>query len=177
MNKQRIKKGLMIILTSAVALGSFGYWFSHHYVVNLSGSMPGYIYKIKADAATVEIKHNDIVEVCFILNQTARKIDKIMHPGRGGKCPDGTMPYLKRVGALPGDQLKADGIHHLYVNGEQLNGTMPNPNVSYLPHFTFDGTVPKHSVLIYTEHPHSLDSRYFGFVDRNELFYVLEQVF
>lgn len=83
-----------------------------------------------------------------------------------GRCPGRASEVLKRVAALPGDQVHVDPAG-LTVNGRPLPGTArlsldrrgrPVPAVEAGPR-----TVPPGTVWLYSAHsPRSWDSRYYG---------------
>lgn len=83
-----------------------------------------------------------------------------------GDCPDGAIPVLKQIAAVPGDHVvtTARGV---IVNGRLLPHTAPqsaDPKGRPLPHYPFgDYTVRAgHVWLLSTYSPQSFDSRYFG---------------
>lgn len=86
--------------------------------------------------------------------------------------PDGHDEYIKRIIGLPGETVRVQGCR-VYVNGNQL----PEP---YLPStfctnpgtFATEGatlTVPTNSYFVLGDNrPHSLDSRYIGFIGKDK---------
>ena len=148
----------------------------HDLIINITNSLDGYIYrKVKTkNLNTEDFQFGTLVEVCFKENSKALKIDKILHKNKTGSCPTGRMPFLKMIGAKAGDFVKIDGIHNIQVNENQLLGTRAKDQ--RLPVFVFTGIVPKGKLLVFTNNINSLDSRYFGFIDENEVQAIIEQV-
>ena len=179
MNKKKIKLVCCscVILWTALMSGYFLFKNSeHNYVFNFTSSLPGYLYKkVNLNPQVDDLKKELIVEVCLAKDSKAYKIDSIIHKIQHGSCKSGRKPFIKIIGALEGDYLKADGHNYLTVNNRQIIGTKPANNK--LPVFKYDNIVPKDQVLIYTPNINSLDSRYFGFINYDEIVSILEEVF
>jgi signal peptidase I len=108
----------------------------------------------------------------------ASKISYKLHPPQRGDIivfrppNDETRDFIKRVIAVPGDDLRIDrGV--VYINGEVLHEP-------YLPEkWTYNNTWPAdgHDVVVPADHyfvmgdnrNHSSDSRAFGFIDINSI--------
>jgi len=91
-----------------------------------------------------------------------------------GNCPDGTAPLVKRVIAIPGDtvlytptEIRVDApsgwykIHpmrHVHAGLRNVAERFPHPTYG-VPMEVAPGTV-----VVQGDHPHSVDSRYFGAV-------------
>ena len=72
--------------------------------------------------------------------------------------------FGKRVVGMPGDVLETDG-RKFYLNGQFIaqareKDSLGNP----APLFTFRGKIPPGCYFVLGHHPHSFDSRYWGFV-------------
>ena len=77
---------------------------------------------------------------------------------------------IKKVGCLPGDQLTMDAANHFFCNGRSLGQALEADSKGRsLPRFSFTGPVPADKLFMVGTHPRSYDSRYFGFVDANEI--------
>lgn len=94
------------------------------------------------------------------------------HPGGppAGRCPDGSLPVLKRVVALPGDRIEV-GPSGVLVNGRLLPGTAPLARDSEgrpLPvHPPAALRLGPDELWLLSDHiPNSWDSRYYGPVGR-----------
>jgi len=145
----------LLFLTVGIALlGSTGTR------INLSGSPPLGFYRLTAAG----IGRGAFVTVCPDPTHPAIQLAHergYLAPGWG--CDGEVAPLLKRVLALPGDQVavQEDGIQ---VNGQQIERSarlvadragrpMPRPA---------GGTVPAGQVWVLGDAPASFDSRYFG---------------
>lgn len=170
--------GVLSIATAVVMIGIYFYYSNKDsdYLINTTASLPGYFYhKVKVDPDLNNLKKNQIIELCVKPDSKAYKIDKIIHKKSHGRCPTGRKPWLKLIAALPGDQVLSDGKNYLTINGNQLIGTKPNSKI--LPKFIYEGVVPENKILVYTNHKDSLDSRYFGFINPDEIVAVMEELF
>ena len=134
---------LSVLATFAIVAKSSGL------VLNVTGSMPGTIYKLGHG------EKYSLVSFC----------SPIPHPSIGhGSCPDGSMPLIKRVVGVAGDLVTATDA------GMEING-QPVPNSRTLdldtkgralPHVRGIFTLKQGEIWTAGEHPNSFDSRYFG---------------
>lgn len=86
--------------------------------------------------------------------------------------PDGHDEYIKRIIGLPGDKVKVENCK-VFVNGNQLNEKYLSAELC-----TSGGTfltegqeisVPTNNYFVLGDNrPHSLDSRYFGFIGKDK---------
>ena len=147
------------------------------YIINSSDSLPHYLYK--GTHSLTDLSNQTYVLVCLRRNKSKTAYDLLskLHPelfSHKSVCPAEVMPLIKRIAAKPHDQLVASGNHEIIVNSYELRGTAPHQT---LQTFRFTGEVPDDRYLIYTPHPDSLDSRYFGFITKDEIIDTLTPVF
>ena len=118
-------------------------------VLNVTGSMPGTIYKLGHG------EKGSLASFC----------SPIAHPSIGyGACPDGSMPLLKRVVAVGGDRVTA-ADHGVQINGQPLPNSRPvdlDTQGRALPHLRGIFTLKQGEIWAAGEHSNSFDSRYFG---------------
>jgi type IV secretory pathway protease TraF len=82
----------------------------------------------------------------------------------------GPVSLLKEVGCGPGDGLRVDAVGDVYCDGDYLGRALSeDSNGNPLPLFIFDGVIPEGKLFVVGHHPRSWDSRYFGFVDVEEV--------
>jgi len=87
--------------------------------------------------------------------------------------PDGHDEYIKRIIGLPGDTVMVQNCK-VYVNGQKLNETSylaetvcTNPGTFATEGLTL--TVPANNYFLLGDNrPHSLDGRYFGFINKDK---------
>ncbi len=80
----------------------------------------------------------------------------------------GTM-FIKYAECLPGDTLKVKGLKY-YCNGKYFATAQKTDNKGIpVKHFVYNGIIPKGKVFMYAPHPRSYDSRYWGFLDENDI--------
>lgn len=132
--------------------------------LNFSDSLPVLIW---VDDGPFDARHSRGVFVRFCLPESPQRqafLDR-GYLAMGVAC-DGIAPLTKRVYGIPGDhwRVTADGV---FVNGlrvpntaplaaDSLGRALPSPD-------TKDGVVPSgHVLVLSSQHPRSLDSRYFG---------------
>ena len=78
---------------------------------------------------------------------------------QAGSCPSGLRPLLKRVAALPGDNVDTSALTLLAADSHGRP----------LPSILHSGPVPSGMALLLADHPGSFDGRYFGLVPLNQL--------
>jgi type IV secretory pathway protease TraF len=76
----------------------------------------------------------------------------------------------KELKCLAGDELRFDGKSH-FCNGVKVDDITLTSTQDGRPitPFVFNGVIPPGKAYVLGEHPHSYDSRYFGFVDASGL--------
>ena len=118
-------------------------------VLNVTGSMPGTIYKLGHG------EKYSLVSFC----------SPIPHPSIGhGSCPDGSMPLIKRVVGVAGDLVTANDAG-MEINGQPVPNSRPldlDTQGRALPHLRGSFTLKQGEIWTAGEHPNSFDSRYFG---------------
>ncbi len=78
-------------------------------------------------------------------------------------------PVMKIARCVPGDNLKvSDRLY--YCNGEYLGRAKEySLKGEKVDNFVYDGVVPSGKIFVMGEHKDSLDSRYFGFIEANDV--------
>ena len=118
-------------------------------VLNVTGSMPGTIYKLGHG------EKYSLVSFC----------SPIPHPSIGhGSCLDGSMPLIKRVVGVTGDLVTATDAG-VDINGQPVPNSRPldlDTKGQTLPHLRGIFTLKQGEIWTAGEHPNSFDSRYFG---------------
>jgi conjugative transfer signal peptidase TraF len=120
-------------------------------VLNVTGSMPGTVYKVGRG------EKGSLASFC----------SPIPHPSIGhGACPDGSMPLIKRVVGVAGDRVTVTN-HGVEINGQPVPNSKPldlDTKGQALPHVRGIFMLKQGEIWTAGEHPNSFDSRYFGFV-------------
>ena len=118
-------------------------------VLNVTGSMPGTVYKVG---------HGEIGSLTSFCSP-------IPHPSIGhGSCPDGSMPLIKRVMGVAGDRVTVTN-HGVEINGQPVPNSRTldlDTKGRALPHVRGIFTLKQGEIWTAGEHPNSFDSRYFG---------------
>lgn len=140
-------------------------------IINTSPSIPLGLYTIHQIKAP--LKQNDLVAVCLMKSDQAFGLSRgYINPGR--RC-NGTTPLLKSIIAVPGDNviLSNDEIivnnkiyHYITQKFDSKQRILPS-----WPRGNYQNT--QGFWLIGTNDPHSWDSRYFGFVSKNQIIFLL----
>ena len=166
-NTTKIQKTVKYILFASICIGALR--LSSHYLsdvisVNHTASLPGSIFLLQQ--LPNRIQRGSIVEFCP--NEKITRIASILNLiVKNNKCPSGFEPFLKIVAAVPGDFVEANGSDEIRVNNVVFLGSKPqNP---LLPVFIYKGIVSTNEYLLLTPHPRSFDSRYYGFIKREDL--------
>lgn len=155
-------KGILAAMAILVAILCAGHLMGFR--LNVTPSLAVGIYRLKDEAP----QRGDIVSFC--LTGTAADLAGIRGYLRPGQCPSGLRPLMKRLAAIPGDEvvILPDGISCISPNGfgcfwpispqkEDRMGRQIRP-----AHIS--GTVPVGMALVFTNYQGGFDSRYFGFV-------------
>ena len=162
--------GACIVIVSTCALA----WGVKNITINLSPSLPGHVY-LRTDRP---VTRGAIVNWCPEDPRMAEILRTITpyHTNQSARGPSGEMPLLKIVRAMPGDQVEADGLSKLKVNGQEVISTTPNP-FTPLPRWTYKGIMPEGEILLYGLHPDSFDSRYVGMFALKDVESVMIELF
>lgn len=167
-----VRKTLLILLPAlAAAYLSAGWIAAKFIIVNLTPSMPGHLYlKVRGQPRT-----GDVILYCPA-GRTRKILDTIGFTMPNAQCPDGKIGLIKQIAAMPGDQVSADGIRDMEVNGKALEGSRADP-LTRLPPWKWEGTIPEGRFLLLGKTRDSFDSRYFGLLDTGGAASVLMEVF
>ncbi len=146
-------------LCLAVALGAVGLpvvlWLPPHLCVTTTDSLRSRVFFLRDPGAQGEIGRGDYV-----------RFERV-HPWSGSSGP---VSLLKQVGCGPGDELRVYATGDVYCNGDYLGWALAEDSEGNpLPLFQFDGVIPEGKLFVVGHHPRSWDSRYFGFVDVEEV--------
>ena len=78
----------------------------------------------------------------------------------------------KQVGCAPGNVLKVDEDRSFTCNGQPLGQALQtDTNGDVLPLFVFNGVIPQDNYFMVGSNARSYDSRYFGFIRKDEIAY------
>jgi len=142
-----------------LAFGLLGAWLPERITVATSGSLDQRVFFLRP--MTTRIETGD-----FLVFRH-RDLSQVEH----GLRPDQEQ-MVKKVGCLPGDLLTADAERNFTCNGRILGKALnADSKGRHLPQFVFNGQVPEGKLFMTGTHPRSYDSKYFGFVDANEILY------
>lgn len=77
---------------------------------------------------------------------------------------------IKKAGCLPQEQLESDAQSRFFCKGSFLGQALPTDSTGKaLPRFSFNGPVPEGKLFMVGEHPRSFDSKYFGFINAQDI--------
>ena len=141
--------------------------------LNFSSSLPPGLYRTTDPA----LRRGSVVLLC-VPEPWATLAQERGYLARGS-CPAGTEPLGKRVAALPGDwaEVTEEGLR---VNGKLLRETAPlridsrGRRMPALSPLRF--SLRRREILVFTSHPRSFDSRYFGAIPREAVIATIEPV-
>ena len=78
----------------------------------------------------------------------------------------------KEVGCAPGDLLAVDADRRFSCNGKPLGQALiTDSHGNTLPLFSFNGVIPLENYFMIGSNLRSFDSKYFGFIKKNEILY------
>lgn len=160
-------KGILAAMAILVAILCAGHVLG--YRLNVTPSLAVGVYRLQEGTP----QRGDIVSFC--LAGTAAELAGMRGYLQPGQCPSGLRPLMKRLAAIPGDQvvILPGGISCISPNGfgciwpispqkkDRMGRQIHPAHIS--------GTVPVGMALVLTSYQGGFDSRYFGFVPLAEL--------
>ena len=158
------------ILVFVVSMNLLKNYFS----INTTDSLPEHLFYKESRVRDITLQHNDYVRLCPLYSKVADFYRIFDYKKDTGNCDNGQLAFLKKIAALPGDNVIVDK-NGISVNGKLIKNTKELS--SKARHFEFKGKVPKDSYLVYTDHKEGYDSRYFGFILKDEITHKIRPVF
>ncbi|MBF0451288.1 MAG: S26 family signal peptidase [Candidatus Magnetomorum sp.] len=154
-------KSFICIVAVSVSFVLASFFLSHHYVIQISSSLPCGVYKKKAISETILI--GQIVLVVLSPEIRSFMINQQWIPAH--------LNYflMKPVAARPGDHVRItpDAV---YIN-HQYKGPVKQVDQEgkHLPHYLFDGILKKNTYFLLGTAQNSFDSRYFGPIHKQSI--------
>lgn len=158
------------ILVFVVSMNLLKNYFS----INTTDSLPEHLFYKESRVRDITLQHNDYVRLCPLYSKVADFYRIFDYKKDKGNCDNGQLAFLKKIAAVPGDNVIVDK-NGISVNGKLIKNTKALS--SKARHFEFKGKVPKDSYLVYTDHKEGYDSRYFGFILKDEITHKIRPVF
>lgn len=158
------------ILVFVVSMNLLKNYFS----INTTDSLPEHLFYKESRVRDITLQHNDYVRLCPLYSKVAYFYRIFDYKKDTGNCDNGQLAFLKKIAAVPGDNVIVDK-NGISVNGKLIKNTKALS--SKARHFEFKGKVPKDSYLVYTDHKEGYDSRYFGFILKDEITHKIRPVF
>ena len=157
------RKEISTIILLALTVGGLGLLLPGRVNVVVSDSLSHRIFLIFNVPAKIETGDY----LVFKYNNGHRFLDKFIVKS----LSDHNM-LTKQVGCAPGDVLMVDDDRRFSCNGKPLGQALKTDSSGdVLPLFVFNGVIPQGSYFMIGSNPRSFDSKYFGFVRKNEIFY------
>jgi conjugative transfer signal peptidase TraF len=174
-----IKKKLLyfsyyLLSIASLFLALFVFFDRYNIIFNSTESYPIGFYQKKVIHR--DIQRGDLVMFCLPNDALSRLIQDRGYLARGS-CDSGLTPLLKRVYAVAGDEVKIN------VNGVNVNSADIIKNSMPIGHDIQGRDLPLmesgviaegYHAVFSAHHPRSFDSRYFGAVNRESIFYFVE---
>ena len=153
----RKKIGAMVLV--ALICGAIRLWLPGRLNVVVSGSLAHRIFILSEPSAKIEtgnylvFKYDDL---SFIDQKRLSKSNLL----------------TKEVGCAPGATLAVDVNRRFSCNGKPLGQALKTDSQgNTLPQFVFNGVIPQDSYFMSGSDARSFDSKYFGFIKKNEILY------
>lgn len=159
--------GILVLVVSMNLL-------KNYFSINTTDSLPEHLFYKESRVRDITLQHNDYVRLCPLYSKVADFYRIFDFKKDTGNCDNGQLAFLKKIAAVPGDDVIVDD-KGISVNGKLINNTKALS--SKARHFEFKGKVPKDSYLVYTDHKEGYDSRYFGFILKDEITHKIRPVF
>jgi signal peptidase I len=135
---------------------SGGSMLANHYGIhfNLSNSFKEKVFVIKKHFNKDAINKYDYISA--------------LPPLENNYIPDGEK-IIKQIVCVEGQELVSSG-GKFYCDGELVAVALnKDSSGNAINHFSFNGTIPKNSFFVIGDNPKSYDSRYFGFIERDNV--------
>lgn len=132
------------------------YFMSYYYLaINFTPSLTEFIFIVDKNTNIDALKKDDIVGFTY-------KHDDYPFYKNG-------QSFIKYVACMEGDTLNITN-GEVRCNGKYLGSQIKKDSKgNVLPQFTYNGVIPKDKYFMWTPFAKSYDSRYWGFVDRNDI--------
>lgn len=150
------EKTLAIVMLAALLAGS---WLPGRLIISTSPSLDHRIFFLTRTKGSINtgdylvFRHND---TRFVRKGLDRKNDRL----------------VKKVGCCPGEMLSVDTARKFHCGQRELGTALETDSKGQsLPVFDYTGPVPDNSYFMVGTNPRSFDSRYFGFIHADEIFY------
>jgi len=157
-NKKLIT-AFVVVMGGLVSLDYLG----NHYIlgINDSASLPDKVFLVHKNDK--EFKQGDTV--AFLYNGE-----------KYANYQDGKL-FAKIATCMPGQLLQKQNDTFFCDGLEIAKAKQVDSKLNKLPVFEYNGTVPKDNYFFTTPHPKSFDSRYFGFVKKEQIIGVARSIF
>lgn len=167
----RGNKKAAAIITAALALTSMSIYSAFYYKcrINITTSFAPGLYK---EVGGKDIHIGDLVVFCPPKKEAfTYGLSKGFIPS--GSCPGGTIPFIKKIAALEGDNISIDSF--VYINGiKQQNSDIQDS----VPFNHKGGIVAKDHVFFLSDYnKKSFDGRYFGELNKNVIISKVKPIF
>jgi type IV secretory pathway protease TraF len=94
----------------------------------------------------------------------------MFHPTVKNNYTEKVSYLLKEVGCSEGHMLNTSTDGNYFCDGKYLGkAVVLDKNGVFVEHYKFNGVIPKDNFFMMGTHPHSYDSRYFGFVRKDQI--------
>lgn len=173
--KKKIILGSLVLLLVFLAV-----CYAADITINTTGSWPRGIYHSKKIIEPITAYRDQFVLVCLDPDNPVIKKALNYHilKNHSPQCDNGLAPFLKKLVGLPGDKVKITN-QGVVINGRQLvNSQLKSEIFELIIHSGYNRTLqPKEYWVMATYSPNSLDSRYFGPVQRSAIIKASEPLF
>jgi conjugal transfer pilin signal peptidase TrbI len=157
------RRELATVFLLVVTLGALGLWLPGRLNIVVSDSLSHRIFLIVKAPAKIGIGDY----LVFKYDNGRRYLDAYIQ-----KSLNDHSMLTKQVGCMPGDVLKVDNSARFSCNGKPLGQALKSDSEGKpLPMFVFNGIIPRDRYFMVGSNPRSFDSRYFGFIKKNEILY------
>ena len=149
------RKKLIFLLIMIMSLSAAGAMIPSHFMVAISPSVKYRIFYYKRN-----FQQSDLHNGTYVVFDMYKKQHKNCQP-----CQ-----VVKKIGCTEGNNLHIDKNNFYYCNDEYLGTTQPFTKSGKPLHpFYFNGSVPRGKLFVIGDHKDSYDSKYVGFINKNNI--------
>lgn len=164
------------LYVTAFAAAAFALTWASGYSLafNPSMSMPRGLYLLHALPSEAPLHRGDVVAACIPNIEAAKVYRERNYMGTSTRCASSLPPVMKPIAGLPGDTVKVT-VEGVWINGRLLpksrvfDTDSDGHTIAHLPHGWLQTLAPGEFFLLANHIERSLDSRYYGPIQRTSI--------
>lgn len=173
--RPKLKSRAPLYVTAFTVAAFAAAWLSgYSLALNPSASMPRGLYLLRATTPAVAVQRGEVVAACIPNTEAAKVYRERNYMGASTRCTSGLPPVMKPLAGLPGDTVEVTNMG-VWVNGQLLpksrvfDTDSDGLPIAHLPIGWQKTLAPSEFFLLANHIERSLDSRYYGPIQRTNI--------